>query len=423
MNDFPGWNLRDLVNQAHQASAHLAQTPIQGRNAVLKELLGVVQSQQDTILEANTLDLETTRDLAIAELGLQWLKLTPERLSVVRQFIESLIGLPDPLQVSRGTVAHSLHSLSGFRIMPQGVICGLYEFLPEFPILLASLCLKTGNSLLVRGTAETSHTHELWTQMISHILHKSSLDPGCFCGFPSDRTVTPKDLVTHQLPINLIIPYGRPNFIQDIARQGIISPVLAPAIGNCYLFCSASGNSDLARAIILDSHCGTPDAVSAIEKVLITPNTNFSLLNVLFSHLREKGFILKGDETLTADFPDLTLAEPNEWSQPYLHKTVAFKVVNTLAEGIQWINCHSSGQADVLITDSYRECQQFALGITSASLFFNASPRFSRLTSGPKGTVALGMIGRNALLRGPIGTDTLLKPSQLIHGVGNNLVP
>ncbi|HEY9826296.1 MAG TPA: gamma-glutamyl-phosphate reductase, partial [Stenomitos sp.] len=369
------------------------------------------------ILEANTLDLETTRDLAISNLGLQWLKLNPERLTAVRQFIELLIGLPDPLQVRSGTVANAVYSWNGVRVMPQGVVCGLYEFLPEFPALLASLCLKTGNSVLIRSGAETSHTHQLVSGLIQSAIQKAKLDPRCFFSIPGDRVISAKDLIAASLPIDLIIPYGRPSFIQDIVSQSETSTI-APVLGNCYLFWPSSGSSDLVRTIILDSHMGNPDAVNAIEKVLITPNTNVSLLNVVFNYLREKGFTLKGDATLLADFPDLQPTAEEEWSKPYLSKTVAFKMVHSISEGIQWINHHSSGQADGLVTDSYRESQQFVLGINCAMAFINASPRFSRLTSGAMGNVALGMTGRGALYQGAIGVEMLLRRSQVMHGVG-----
>jgi glutamate-5-semialdehyde dehydrogenase len=420
MNEFQPLDLKDLAEQAQQASANLAQTSVQMRNFALKNLATTLQVQQDSILEANTLDLESTRNLEIADVGLQWLKLNPERLGMVRQFIEQLVGLPDPLQIRSGTVANSLYSLNGFRVIPQGTILGLYEYLPEFPILLASLCLKTGNSLLVKGNADTHNTHQLFARLIQSVLQNSKLDPRCFQSFPSDRSVSSSALVQSGLAIDLVIPYGRPSFIQTLAQAATV-PILTPTIGNCYLFWSSSGSSDFVRTIIVDSHLGGPDAVNAIEKVVITPNTNFSLLNVVFNHLREKGFTLKGDETLTAEFPELILAQPLEWSTPYLNKTVAFKVVNSMAEGIQWINNHSGGQADGLVTDSYRESQQFTLGVNSATAFINASPRFSRLLSGPYGTVALAMVGRGALYQGAISIETLLKRSHIVQGVGSNL--
>ncbi|MGB8702003.1 MAG: gamma-glutamyl-phosphate reductase [Thermosynechococcaceae cyanobacterium] len=417
MNDVQSLNLQEWVDQAHRESARLAQTPIQVRNGALKQLAIALQEQQDTLLEANTLDLETTRDLAITGLGLQWLKLTPERLSLVRQFIELLMGLPDPLQIRQGTVSPLVYSLDGSRILPQGVVCGLYEFLPEFPVLLAGLCFKTGNSLILKGNPETSHSHQRMTQMISTAIAKVGLNPDCFLSCPSDRSVSPKDLLGSPLPIDLVVPYGRPSFIQDMVRLST-GPTLRPVMGNGYLIWSPSGSSDLVRALLIDSHLGNPDAVNAIEKVILTPDQNVSLLNVLFSHLREKGFALKGDEILVESFPDLGLAEPEEWSCPYLNKTIAFKRVNSLAEGIQWMNRHSSGQANVLVSDTYREVQQFTMGATCATAFINASPRFSRLTSGPRGMIALGMQGRGSHCPGPIGIEHFLKRIQIVQGIG-----
>ena len=413
-------DLENLASQARQASANLAQTPVQVRNLALKELLNNLQAQQDAILEANTLDLETMRDLATVGFGAQWLKLTPERLSLVRQYLEALMGLPDPLQVRSGTVAQSLYSFSGYRARPRGLVCGLYEFLPEFLILLASLCLKTGNSLWIRGSTQTNHTHQFLANLIDVTLKKVKLDPQCFHSFSGDDAL-PATFLTASLPIDLIVPYGRATFMDVIAQEASV-PVLKPALGNCYLFWSPSGSSDFVRTIIVDSHLGMPDAVNAIEKVLITPNINSSLLNVVFHHLREKGFTLKGDEALTADFPELLLAEPSEWATPYFSKTVAFKVVSSLSDGIQWINCHSSGHADGLATDAYRESQQFILTVDSATTFINASPKFSRLTSGPNGTIALGMMGRGTAW-GAISIETFLKGNRVVHGLGTTVVP
>jgi glutamate-5-semialdehyde dehydrogenase len=425
MNDFQSQKLDELhdletlASQARQASTNLAQTPVQLRNQVLKELLVSLQTQQDEILEANTLDLETLRDLATVGFGGRWLKLTPERLSIARQFVETLIGLPDPLQVRSGTVAQSLYSFNGFRAMPRGLICGLYEFLPEFPILLFSVCLKTGNSLWLQGTAETSYTHQFFSNLIQTVLGKVKLDERSFHGFTNDLAISAAALAARSLPIDLVVPYGRASFTTTIAQQATV-PILTPAMGNCYLFWSPSGSSDFVRTIIVDSHLGMPDAANAIEKVLITPNTNSSLLNVVFHYLREKGFTLKGDEALTAEFPELILASPQEWSAPYFDKTVAFKVVDSLADGIQWMNRHSSGHADGLVTDTYRESQQFILTADSATTFINASPKFSRLSSGPNSGIALGMMGRGATW-GAIGVETFLKGSRVVQGLGTTV--
>ncbi|HBW88585.1 MAG TPA: gamma-glutamyl-phosphate reductase, partial [Cyanobacteria bacterium UBA11149] len=125
---------------------------------------------------------------------------------------------------------------------------------------------------------------------------------------------------------------------------------------------------------------------------------------------------LKGDATLVAQFPaQLTLATESEWNQPYLNKTVAFKLVNSLEDGIGWINQYSSGHADCIVTESYQESRQFALGVDSASVYINSSPQFSR---NPKrgDAVFLGMSNQKGYRRGMISLETLTTLKQVVQG-------
>ena len=169
--------------------------------------------------------------------------------------------------------------------------------------------------------------------------------------------------------------------------------------------------------MILDSHQSEPDAVNAIEKVLIHQDQNRSSLIMLWDSLREKGFTLKGSAELAAEHPELLLAEDREWSQAYLDKVVAFKTVGSIEAAIAWINQYSSGHADCLVTESYQESRQFALGVNSASTYINASPRFSR---NPKqgDAVFLGMSNQKGHRRGLIGLDTLTTVKHIVQGNG-----
>jgi glutamate-5-semialdehyde dehydrogenase len=186
-------------------------------------------------------------------------------------------------------------------------------------------------------------------------------------------------------------------------------------MGNCYLYWSSSGSVDMVRSILLDSHQSEPDPVNAIEKVLVHSGLNASSLTMLWNSLREKGFELRGDPTLAAEFPDLKQVEPDEWQQPYLSKTIAFKVVDNLEAAIAWINTHSSGHADCLVTESYRESRVFALEVNSALTFINASPRFSRNVDKNGGYVFLGMSNQKGYRRGLIDLEALTTTKNIIQ--------
>jgi glutamate-5-semialdehyde dehydrogenase len=409
------FDLPTTIDRARAASLVLAQASSQARNHALKLVVAKLREYHNALLEANTLDLEMSRELAVPDIVLNWLKLTPERLNNVAVLLEQLANLSDPL-ISRRSSASSVTAQSYAQSVPLGLIGCIYEALPELALILAGMSLKTGNCLLIQGGREASHSNQVIAELLLASLAKSELPEACVQALPSDRVLS-QSLITQESGLDLIIPYGRPPLVQQVVREARMS-VLRSALGNCYLYWSETGSSDLARTMILESHQGAPDAVNAIEKVLVSPNINASRLTLLWNKLREQGFELKGNAELVAEFPDLALATKQEWDQPYLQKTVAFKPVEQLSEAIAWINAHSSGHADCLVTDSYQESQLFVRSVNSAALYINASPRFSRQCSGPGGTAALGMGGRGGFKPGVISLDTFITSKQIVQGEG-----
>ena len=415
MDALSQFDLETTLKQVHSASATLARTSRQDRIRGLNALVKLLSKHQDDILEANTLDLEISRELAIPSIILNWLKLTPERLQNAILTLRQLVHLPDPLTVSAASIAAINRAQSYTQPVPLGTLCLIYEALPELAIILAGMCLKTGNCLLLRGSTEADHSNRIVADLLHRALTKADLPLGCVQPLPCDRSLAIKDLLKQTHYINLVLPYGRPSFVQNVVQQSCV-PALPTAMGNCYLLLADLSNSELARSVILESHRGSPDAVNAIEKVLLLPSIQRSRLTHLWGNLKEHGFEVRGNAELVTDFPELTLASQEEWRQPYLQKIVAFKIVDSLDAGIAWINDHSSGHAECLVTESYQESQVFALGVKSATTYINTSPRFSRQFSGPHGTVALGMCRPDSPKPGAIALETLLTSRQVIQG-------
>ncbi len=377
-----------------------------------------LQNAFEDILEANTLDLEMSREMAVPELVLDWLKLTPERLQNTVEILQRLGELSDPMQRMMHAPYQLDPSQTYCQLMPLGVIAFIYEAFPELSAIAAGLCLKTGNSLILRGSSEASHSNAAIAQVLQIALEEAGLPAGCLEVISSDRGSSIQELVGQDQYLNLVIPYGRPSLIGQV-MQLATAPVLRAAMGNCYLYWSPSGDLDLTRSVIIDSHASEPDPVNAIEKVLISPDQKSSSLVRLFNSLKEKGFELRGEAELVEAFPEhLTLAKESEWGCPYLDKIVAFKVVDSLSAAIAWINHYTSGHADCLITESYQESRQFAMGIDSAVVYINSSPRFYR---NPKGgeSVFLGMSNQKGHRRGLIGLETFTTLKQVVQGDGS----
>jgi len=409
-------NLMATVQRAYHASFGLSTIKGVDRSRAVQAMAQALKNASDDILEANTLDLEASREMAIPELILDWLKLTPERLQTTIQMLQRLGELPDPMRRVM-TAAYQLeHSHTYCQLMPLGVIALVYEAFPELGAIAAGLCMKTGNTLILRGGTEASHSNSVITQALQSALQGVGIPEGSLELLLSDQGGSLRDLITLDRYINLIIPYGRPSLVQQVVRQST-APVLKSGMGNCYLFWSPSGSLEVARWMIMDSHQSEPDPVNAIEKVLIHPNQKPSSLVTLFNSLKEKGFTLKGDTNLLAEFPELRSTNDSEWSESYLTKTVAFKLVDSLDGAIAWINQYSSGHADCIVTESYQESRQFALGVNSASTYINASPRFSR-NPGKGDAIFLGMSNQRGQRRGLISMEALTTLKHIVQGNG-----
>ncbi len=407
------------VKLAHQAFVKMSSMRGIERSKAVKAMAQKLEDSFEDILQANTLDLETCREMAVPELILDWLKLTPERLKFTVEILWALAELPDPLQKVINAPYQITPSQNYCQLMPLGVISLIYEAFPDLAVIAAGLCIKTGNSLILRGSSEASNSNHTITQALQAALQEAEFPPGCLQFLPSEQGFSIQDLVTQEQYLNLIIPYGRPSLIQKVTQLAT-APVLRSAMGNCYLYWSVSGDLELVRSVIVDSHQSEPDAVNAIEKVLVSTQQKSTSLVRLFNLLQEQGFCLKGDRSLAAEFPEyLTVTEPSQWCQPYLHKTIAFKAVDNLQEAIAWINEHSSGHADCLVTESYQEGRIFAMEIDSALVYINSSPRFYRYLQGSE-SVFLGISNQKGHRRGLISLETFTTLKQIVQGDGIN---
>ncbi|MBD2384247.1 glutamate-5-semialdehyde dehydrogenase [Cylindrospermum sp. FACHB-282] len=404
------------AKRAYQASLKLGITKGVDRSRAVLAMAQALDRSFDDILEANTLDLEASREMAVPELILDWLKLTPSRLEATVEILQRLGELSDPLRRVRNTDYQQEDSQSYSQLMPLGVIGFIYEAFPDLGAIAAGFCIKTGNSLILKGSTEASHSNAAIAEVLQTAISEVGLPVGCVELITAEHGASIRDLVTQDQYVNLVIPYGRSSLIQQVVRQSTC-PVLKSAMGNCYLYWSLNGSLEMVRWMILDSHESEPDPVNAIEKVLIHRQSLPSSLSVLWNSLKEKGFEIKGDEELVEAFPQLQLAKEGEWGNPYLTKTVAFKLVDSLESAIAWINQYSSGHADSIVTESYQESRQFALGVNTASTYINASPRFYRNPS--RGDSAfLGMSNQKGHRRGFISLESLTTVKHIVQGNG-----
>ena len=325
------------VQRAYKASLKLGMTKGVERSRAVLAMAEVLNQSFDDILEANTLDLEASREMAVSELILEWLKLTPARLEATVEILRKLGELSDPLRRVRSADYQLEESQTYSQLMPLGVISFIHEAFPDIAAIAAGLCIKTGNSIILKGGAEAVNTNIAIAEALMRAVRDVGLPIGSVEIMAAEDSTSLRELVNQDRYLNLVIPYGRDSLVQQVLRLST-APVLRSAMGNCYLYWSLSGSLETVRSIIIDSHQSEPDPVNAIEKVLIHRQALSSSLLTLWNSLHEKGFDVRGDEELTETFPQLNLAKDTEWGIAYLAKTVTFKIVDGLEPAIAWIN-------------------------------------------------------------------------------------
>ncbi|MEO0408949.1 MAG: glutamate-5-semialdehyde dehydrogenase [Cyanobacteria bacterium P01_A01_bin.135] len=401
-----------VIDTARRFAYRLRVASAERRSQGITQLAKCMEARRDDILEANTLDLEASREMAIPALTSSWLKLTPERLSVAVSILHRLAQCPDPLnQVSAASYGGG--RLAG-QSMPLGVVAMIYESFPELACIMAGFSLRTGNALILKGGGEASHSNQVLADVLQEALQEAELPEFSVQLLPTDAGDVIRELVTANQSINLVIPYGRRSLVNQVVAQATV-PVLKTTLGNCYLYWGASGQLGCVQSVIVDSHKSEPDAVNAIEKVLVDQRCDDHALRELLNTLVAEGFALRGDEVMMAKFPELAKVEDAEWTQAYLNRTVAFKMVQDVDDAAGWINRCSSGHADCLITDSYSESRRFTTAIASAMVYINTSPRFRRI-SAQGYSPFLGMSNDRGHHRGPITLEMLTTLKQVIQG-------
>jgi glutamate-5-semialdehyde dehydrogenase len=401
----PPEDLTGFVFQSHAAATQLAQVKSKDRNQLLLDIAKAVKLEKDRILEANTLDLEASRDMSIPDLVLEWLKLTPERLQHAIECLTHLAAMTDPLAIHL--------NYEGYRRVPIGTVAFVYEGFPQLGLIAACMCFKVGNSIILKGGNEGSNSHMAIAQIIKTVLRDRGLSEASVTHVPQGSSI--KDLVTQEKYLRLVIPYGRPSFVQQVSKQSTIA-LLPTVMGNCYMYISASGDLNLAQEIILNSRKGEPDPVNAIEKVIVHRSWLEKGLSKWIASLQKQGLEVRGCDTTSIYYyhaaqtakateseensPDAKyheLVSENQWGQAYLDATIAIKVVDSIDEAIAWINQYSSGHADVILTESLPERHKFTSLVNSSTIFINAHNRFYRF----------GTIGESGMLRIALGMSSL----------------
>jgi len=405
--------IEDFAKEAKTASVLLAATGTDVRNRALAAVAKALTAGKDEILAANRKDLERSEKERIADPLLKRLKFDDAKIADVIAGIETLIGLPDP--VGETLAATELDKgLELYKVScPIGVVGIIFESRPDALVQISTLCLKSGNSVLLKGGSEALETNRVLAETIRRATENAGI-PGGWLHLLETRTEV-VEMLKLEGYIDLIIPRGSNEFVRYIIDNSNI-PVLGHAEGICHCYIDRSADIAMAVPIVVDSKTQYVAVCNAVETLLVHKDAARAFLPVAKESLESKNVELLGCER-TRSIIDVSPATEEDWKTEYLDYRLSVRVVDTLEEAITHINTYGSGHTDAIVAEDRAAAMKFMALVDSADVFWNCSTRFSdgyRYGLGAE----VGISTNKIHARGPVGLEGLVIYKYLLMGHG-----
>ncbi|HEY6395285.1 MAG TPA: glutamate-5-semialdehyde dehydrogenase [Candidatus Binataceae bacterium] len=403
------------LKKARAASHSLALAGAEIKNAALAKLAGALRASRGAILAANGKDLARARADGRSGAFVERLSLDNDRIEAMARSVEEVAALPDPV----GSVIEKWRRPNGLEIskvrVPLGVVAIIYESRPNVTVDAAVLGLKAGNAVVLRGGKEALETNSFLAGMVSSSLDSFGIAPGAVMFIASPDREAIQILKRHPELIDLIIPRGG-KALKD-ALEGSAVPLMPHFDGICHTYVDRTADLKMAEEICFNAKCSRPSVCNAMENLLVHSAVAEKFLPTLASRLTAAGVEIRGCDRSCRIVPDARPAIPEDWDTEYLDLILSVKVVDSIEEAIEFIARHGSHLADAIVTGDRDAAARFEREVDSATVYVNASTRF---TDGFEfGFGAETGISTNRLhARGPMGLNELTTYKYIVHGTG-----
>lgn len=406
--------LATLAHQTRTAARRLATLSETQRNQALEAIAQALEAAAPEILAANATDCQTAQQENLSAALCSRLKLDAEKLKGAIAGVRDVARLTDPIglrqihrELDQGLVLQRI-------TCPLGVLGVIFEARPDAVVQIASLAIKSGNGVILKGGKEAVRSCEALVQAIHQGLSQTDIDPAVV------RRLTTREetleLLRLDQQVDLIIPRGSNAFVRFVQENTRI-PVLGHADGICHLYIDAAADSDKAVAIAVDAKTQYPSACNAIETLLIHQSAAPTCLPAVAAALQAKGVELRGDDRSCELAPMIT-ATAEDWSTEYSDLILSVKVVDSLAEAVDHINRYGSRHTEAIVTEDQATAAEFMAQVDAAGVFHNCSTRFAdgfRYGFGAE----VGISTQKMPPRGPVGLEGLVTYRYQLVGDGH----
>ncbi|HEY9647900.1 MAG TPA: glutamate-5-semialdehyde dehydrogenase [Chroococcidiopsis sp.] len=413
-------SLADLAQQTREAARTLAALSGEARNQAIAAIALALEAAAPEILAANQLDCEAALAEGLAKSLYGRLKLDADKLAGAIAGVRDVEHLPDPVGTTQ--IHRELDTGLVLRRVscPLGVLGVIFESRPDAVVQIASLAIKSGNGVILKGGKEALRSCEALVKAIHQGLEQAGLDPAVV------RLLTTREetLAMLQLDgyVDLIIPRGSNSFVRFVQDNTRI-PVLGHADGLCHLYIDQAADLEQAIAIAVDAKTSYPSACNTIETLLVHQTIAATVLPPLAAALQSKGVELRGDDRTCAILQSAAVsgilpATPADWETEYCDLILSIRVVDTLEEAIAHINTYGSRHTEAIVTTNLDAANTFSAQVDAAGVFHNCSTRFAdgfRYGFGAE----VGISTQKMPPRGPVGLEGLVTYKYQLVGDGH----
>lgn len=381
-------------------------------NAVAHALI----KNESYILEENSKDIRAGRDSGLSEALIDRLTLTSDRISSMAKGLEQVAAGENPV----GKVLWGETRPNGLKIekvaVPIGVIAVIFEARPNVTADAAAICLKAGNSVILKGGKEAINSNKAIAGVMRAALAESGLPEDCIILIENISRQAATELMRLNGYVDLLIPRGGAGLIRSVVENATV-PVIETGVGNCHVYIDKDADLDMAAEIAFNAKTSRVSVCNACESLLVHKDIAEIALISIGERLREKNVEIRGDEAVREILPYAVEATEEDWATEYLDYKISVRVVESIDEAIEHIAKYGTGHSEAIVTNNYLASEKFKAQVDAAAVYVNASTRFT--DGGEFGFGAeIGISTQKLHARGPLGVNHMVSEKYVISGNG-----
>ena len=409
----------ERATRVREASRRLGTTPTDRKNAALEAIADALEAESDAILAVNGPELERAEQNGVSGSFLDRMTLTPERIASMAGDVRAVAALPDPV----GQIEDLLTRPNGLQVgrmrVPLGVIGSIYEARPNVTIDIASVCLKSGNGVLLRSGSDAHATSSVLAAIAEREAAAAGLPEHCVEFIQSTDRAEVGAMLRAAEQIDLMIPRGGADLIRRV-RDEAAMPVVAGGIGVCHTYIDADADLEMAEPIVVNAKTQRPSVCNAMDTLLVHREVAAEFVPRITRALGERGVTVHADAragALAGEAPNAVPVAEEDYDREWLSLDCSLRIVDSLDDALTHIEEHGSGHSEAIVSDSYAATQRFLREADAAAVFVNASTYFNDGAQFGLGC-EVGISTQKMHARGPMGLRELTSYKWVVLGRG-----